>query len=566
MNDFRNSYLTYDALMAQLRTWADAHPTFVRLTSLGTTAEGRDIPLLTVGPEPDRRRPSVWVDANMHASEVAGTSVVLAIAEDLIALHDGRKGAALAALGTARDSLAGVLFFLCPRMSPDGAERVLTDARWVRSLPGLQSGRDLHPRWVHADIDGDGRALLMRREDPAGDWVPLEGVPEVMRPRRLEDPGPWYCLYPEGHVAHFDGHHIPDPHYLSDSDVDLNRNFPGGWRPEHEQAGAGAFPMSAPESRAVVDFAVGHPEIFAWLNLHCFGGVFIRPLGDQPDTKMDADELSIWRQLEVWAKAHTGYPVVSGFEEFTYEPDKPLHGDLTTWAHQQRGAMAWVVELWDIFARLGMPRPKRFVDYYDLLGPDELARLAAFDRDHNDGRMFAPWRAVDHPQLGRVEVGGFAPLIGLWNPPEKFLPEICRGQADVLLRVASMAPKVALSVRSERLAAGAHLVHVDIVNTGYLATHGLPSAKALPVSEPLWLSLESEEGISVDTPHRVEIGHLEGWGRGHLNGGQSILMPRSRGNRNQATRSFVVRGAGRLVVAVESSRVGRTSTEVNLAP
>ena len=37
---------------------------------------------------------------------------------------------------------------------------------------------------------------------------------------------------------------------------------------------------SAPETRAVMDFAIKHPHIFTWLNLHTFGGVLIRPLGD----------------------------------------------------------------------------------------------------------------------------------------------------------------------------------------------------------------------------------------------------------------------------------------------
>src|SRR6476659_935491 len=81
---FRDSYLDDTRLNAQLQAWATAYPHLVRLTSLATTPEGRNVWLVTIGPEPDRIRPAVWADGNMHAAEVAGTSVALSIAEDAL--------------------------------------------------------------------------------------------------------------------------------------------------------------------------------------------------------------------------------------------------------------------------------------------------------------------------------------------------------------------------------------------------------------------------------------------------------------------------------------------------
>src|SRR5258708_9324868 len=83
---FRTKYLDYAELNAQLREWARAHPGFVRVSALGKSAEGRDIPLLTIGRDPDEARPAIWIDGNMHATELAGSSVALAIAEDVIAI------------------------------------------------------------------------------------------------------------------------------------------------------------------------------------------------------------------------------------------------------------------------------------------------------------------------------------------------------------------------------------------------------------------------------------------------------------------------------------------------
>jgi hypothetical protein len=60
---FRASYLDYDTLTRQLQRWADAFPHLCRLRALGATTEGRSIWHLTLGPDPDRIRPAVWVDA-----------------------------------------------------------------------------------------------------------------------------------------------------------------------------------------------------------------------------------------------------------------------------------------------------------------------------------------------------------------------------------------------------------------------------------------------------------------------------------------------------------------------
>lgn len=566
--DFRKSHLRHDELGALLDRFVAAHPEVARKTSIGRSAGGRDLWLLTIGREPERIRPAVWVDANMHASELAGSSVVLAIAEDLLALHAGAipEHSPLASVPEhLRAILREGLFYLLPRMSPDGAEQVLDDQRWVRSRPTFDPPQRAHPRWVGADIDGDGRALVMRQRHPAGDWVALEGFPNALRPRRIDDAPPYYRLYPEGFIENFDGFTIPEPDYLSDNDSDLNRNFPYDWHPEPKQHGAGAFATSTPEARAVTEFAVAHPNIFAWMNLHCFGGVLIRPSGSQPDSKLDPDELALFRQLEVWAEALTDYPTVSGFEEFTYTPDTPIHGDLVAFAHEQQGAFAWVVELWDLFKRLGIPRPKRFVDYYDRLGDDELARLAAFDRDHNAGRIFSPWRAATHPQLGEVECGGFAPLIGIWNPPPEYLPELCQRMSALILRVAAMSPRLEIALERD-----GDRVHVTVANRGYLSTAFLPSAKKNPVAEPVWLELAPRDGLALAPGEirRHALGHLDGWGRGHLNPGQSILGPRSLGNSDCARRTVhLVRDAGasapKLVVRAGSSRVGWVERELS---
>ena len=568
MSDFRREYVRFDALTRTLKGWAEKHR-FVRLESLGESLEGRELWLLTIGPEPERARAAAWVDGNMHASEVAGSSVALAIAEDMIALHledttPLREDHPARLLPKhVKDRLRETLLYVMPRVCPDGAEAVLETGRYVRSNP---RDRRPHPpvaRWVSKDVDGDGASLSIRREDPSGEWVEDPELPGVMLPRRLEDKGPFYKIWPEGLIESFDGAHVPDPYFLGDNDTDLNRNFPWSWMPEPTQAGAGTYPTSEPESRAIVEFMTTHPNVFSWMNLHTFGGVYIRPLGNAPDTKMDPQDLAVFDQVAEWGKEHGGYPTVSGYEQFTYEPDKPLHGDMADFGYHVRGAITYVCELWDLFARLGVAPKKKFVDYYTHLSREDLLALAKFDREQNQGRIFRGWKRAKHPQLGDVEVGGTAPLVGIFNPPNEVLAEVCARQSAAYLRVAAMAPALEIADVRTSDAGGAVRVDVDVRNAGYLPTYVLSSAKKLGFDARVFLEVEAGGGASVETrDQRIEVGHLEGWGRGLF--ASSIFYQRSRGTVSSRTVSFVVRGKGTLKITARGLRVGAVTREISV--
>jgi hypothetical protein len=255
---------------------------------------------------------------------------------------------------------------------------------------------------------------------------------------------------------------------------------------------------------------------------------------------------------------HTGYPTVSGYEEFLYEPDKPLHGDLSDYAYNQRGAIAYVVELWDLFARLGLPRPKKFVDYYERLGRADMVKLAWWDRDENDGRVFRPWRAFRHPQLGDLEIGGLDPRVGIWNPPYREVAAMCAQQSQAFLRVAALAPSVRIgAIERTPVGSGVTRVEIRIENHGYLPTFVLASARRLDFNEPLHVDCEPDGCALIDPGQaHVVLGHLEGWGRGLHSGQNAPNYQRSSGNGHTARVVYLVRGTGALRLRIGSCRVG----------
>lgn len=559
---FRERYLSYADLSAQLEAWAAAFPEVVRLTSLAKTPEGRDVWLLTLGRDPERRRPAAWVDANIHATELAGSSVALAIAEDVLRVLLGAEDVELPAAMRAR--VDDLLVYVLPRMSADGAEAVLTTGKYVRSNPRDRRPASGRARWIAGDVDGDGRALLMRQRDATGDYVESPSVPGVMVRRVPEDEGPFFKLYTEGTIEGFDGQHVPDPHYLADNDVDLNRNFPFQWMDDGGMGGSGPFPASEPESRAVVEFASAHREIVVWLSLHTFGGIFLRPPGDKRDAVMDPGDLAIYRQLEAWGSAFAGYPTGSIFNEFLYQAETPLRGELTQYAYAQQGALSYVCELWDLLAKAGLEVRRPFVDNMFRRTRADYERLARWDSEHNQGRVFVPWRAFVHPQIGAVEVGGYDPLVGITNPPYEELAAICRAQSAVFLRMASLAPKVVLERHVvTRLDGDLVALDVTFANVGYLGTYGVPSARKLAWNEPLAAEVAGVTLAVAGDATRREVGHLEGWGRGLFDDSGALMYFRSRGTTRRTVR-WVLRRGRTARVRVGSVRMGFQEFELGL--
>jgi hypothetical protein len=85
-----NHYFNNEELDAALNGWAERYRHLAEVSELGRSHEGKPIPLLTLTNKEtgaDSDKPAIWVDANIHATEVAGTTVALHIAHTLLNGH-----------------------------------------------------------------------------------------------------------------------------------------------------------------------------------------------------------------------------------------------------------------------------------------------------------------------------------------------------------------------------------------------------------------------------------------------------------------------------------------------
>ena len=136
-------FYRYDELSSILHGFADKYPDLVRIESIGKSNETRDIWLLTVtnfSTGPDNEKPAVWVDGNIHAGEVTGSTASTYFLNTLVTGY-GEDEEITRCLDTR-------VFYICPRINPDGAEWCSGGPAKIGpfqhppfSLPGRSCGR-----------------------------------------------------------------------------------------------------------------------------------------------------------------------------------------------------------------------------------------------------------------------------------------------------------------------------------------------------------------------------------------------------------------------------------------
>ena len=499
-------YYRYDDLTTLLRAFADEYPRLASMESIGPSYEGRDIWLMTITNSetgPAEEKPAFWVDGNIHASEVSPSSACLYLINTLLTQYGNDER-----ITYLLDTRA---LYICPRINPDGAEWALADVpKIVRSSTRpYPYDEDPIAGLVEEDVDGDGRMLMMRIPDPHGAWKKYDGDPRLMVRREPDEyGGQYYRLMPEGRIEDYDGILIEPPR--KKEGLDLNRNFPAEWRQEFEQAGAGPYPASEPEVRAVVDFVARHNNINGGLTFHTMSGVLLRPFGDKPDDKMPAEDLWTYQIIGEKGTQLSGYPNVSIFHDFKYHPQQVISGGFD-WIYTHLGMYMWVVEIWSPQRQAGIENMK-FIEWYRKHPIEDDLKLLKWSDDVLDGQGYVEWYRFEHPQLGEIELGGWDFLYAWRNPPLKFLESEIAPFTQWAIFQALATPRLEpFKTEVELLGGGSYRVTLALQNTGWLPTYTSKMALKNKTVRGVIAEIEMPEGATLAAgKRREELGQLEG--------------------------------------------------------
>ena len=133
------SYLDHDGLTRELRTLVN-NSSLATMESLGSTREGREVWMVQVGNAegvPFDERPGILVVGNLEGDHLVGSHLAL---EAIRYLLENARNAAV------QSALTDHVFYLFPRLNPDGAEAMFAEVKWNRTTNTLP--------W---DADNDGR-------------------------------------------------------------------------------------------------------------------------------------------------------------------------------------------------------------------------------------------------------------------------------------------------------------------------------------------------------------------------------------------------------------------------
>lgn len=471
-----NRYFNHREIEAFLQEMQKAHPDVCRLEALAQTDAGRTIWGATLAAnctqeDPPENRPAFYVHGGVHSEEGMGVTGALALMHAMLEKPEYRK------------QLESVTVYILPCVNPDGCDDCLTKkmalrTKWWR-LP-----EDTPNALIPQDLDGDGRILAMRWEDPTGRWKAPANCGGILVERLPGDTeGPFYHTCMEGIFENFDG---SDKIKLMRR-LDMNRQFPCGWE---DMAVSGDYPGKHLETRVVMDFLLNHPNIFATFDLHNGSRAVII---DMPENQQDK---RVVNKVTALAKNMIDLHSVGDGDYNRGKNEKPnlLPGTFRHYVYKALGLISGTIELGYGWDSAGFTIEEIWNAPDGTMVESMVSKIVEVHEKHGS-TLAAPWVKYNHPQLGEVEIGG-----RIWGNSGMLLAddmlETLPKVIAFLREMMQWHPQLELvNVKADALGCDVVRVRADVINTGKLGTTVLKGATGYHARYPMRLYLDGAEEI-----------------------------------------------------------------------
>lgn len=527
--------LSHAQLSAELASLASGHPDRVQLEVIGASRSGNAIEVVRISGQGNMTaRPAILLVAGLEGPRVFESSLALSHARKLAEGYS--QDAQIRAL------LDSTTIYILPRANPDPGEGrfespQIERSAWGRAVDNDRDGRSGEDQ--PQDVNGDGIVSWMRVLDPEGEWIsdPADSRVMIEADAAKGERGLWK-LYREGRDNDGDGSVSEDP----TSDTILNRTFPAGW--DELAPDAGLFPGDEPETTALLKFVHSHRDLALVL---CYDG--IDNLVKQPKAVADSAPSvkrippSGWLQSDADLLTEIGSRykehVTAGVASETDDA-----GSFQRWCYEHRGLWTLGVRLWDLpdappkkteeeeeAEPSESSEPSEEADVADEAKADQAAgadakkdpepssdakHLLWIDASEGEGWRFQDWTAFEHPDLGPVEIGGFAPF-ARFDPPAALGLDLIEQQFSFFLTLGELLPRVQLvEFKAEALGEGLWQIDANLESGSALLPLRSKSAERARMVRPARVRFELPEGaVMVAGQSQQLVQELKGAGKRH---------------------------------------------------
>jgi hypothetical protein len=527
-----NRYNDHAGIADILKKIAAAYPDLAKLQSIGKSYQGRDLWCLTITDfkkgDPDKK-PGMYIDGNIHSNEIQGAEFAMYTAWYMTESFADNK--------FVQQLLADKVFYIVPTINPDGRDSYMHQPNTASSprsgmLPIDNDGDGQIDEDKYDDLDGDGNITQMRRKNPNGRYKIDPKDPRFMVRVGADEKGDYELLGGEGIDNDGDGRVNEDGY---DFQYDPNRDWGWGWQPNYIQGGAYKYPFSLPENRAVMEFVFKHPNIAAAQSFHNSGGMILRGPGGQEDVgTYNAQDVQVYDMI-----GKKGEELLPGYKYLVvYKDLYSAYGGELDWFYAGRGIYTYSNELWTGY----------LMYMRELKAENELYN---FDRDLLMGEGFVTWKEYDHPQYGKIEIGGFKKNTGRAHPGFLMESDAHRNMAFSVYHLYST-PKLSVQEITEKdLGGGLKEITAVIANERIMPTHSSQDVKN-KIERPDYISLTTNGKILAGM--RVENRDMNLTNE-QQNNPETIEVPNIPGMGSVTVR-WIVNGGGKYTVNVDSRKGG----------
>lgn len=553
-----NRWRDVPELYADMERLAKAFPKFLKLQSIGKSYKGRDILLMTINNPatgPEMSKAAMYIDANIHGNEIQGGEVCLYTIWYLMENY-GR-------IDSVTRLVDERVFYILPCANPDGRQFFMEGPGGntrTGHVPVDDDNDGLYDEDGPDDLNGNGVVEQIRKHVPGKGTHRLSRTdPRIMEVAPYGEAGDYILLGSEGVDNDGDGRVNED----GPGGYDQNRNWASDWQPEYIQSGAMDYPFQLPEAKAVNDFLLSHPNIAGVQAYHNSGGMILRGPGAESTGEYPASDvrfydelgrngeriLPFYRYIIIWSGLYT------------------VRGGFIDWTNDGLGITSFSNELWSGEQYFTSPALKeQQKDSSSPIAPN-VSRYF-FDDYLEFGDQFVEWKEFNHPQFGKVEMGGAWKKTQGRVPPRFMNEELCHRNMAFTLYQADEMPMIKLGETSvEKVGGDVYRVWVDITNPKVAPTIMAKAAQNSVVrSDLLTLEGKNVEVISASWVDNKETYKIRQPVTSFIDQKNLKRLMIRNGHPGKTTRTimYIVKGSGDATVAYDSVKGGKASKTFSL--